>query len=183
MSALQFRRRTVVVGFELAELVRREDCGLDDGRQRITNVARHLHGGALDTEVAKFLGGDTHGAAQGFDRELAAIAEADQQDALRREFARRVKEEELALGPAKFFGADMTKQVLEGGGTVEVFLLEREQNGGRLLLRESGGSGDGKIHRFVPRGIIAMRAHPSTRGRPLLRAFDSQGFTCVFGKS
>jgi hypothetical protein len=29
-------------------------------------------------------------------------------------------------------------------------LLEGEQNGGRLLLREGGGSGDRKIHMFVP---------------------------------
>ena len=107
-------------------------------------------GGALDTEVTEFFGGDPHGAAQGFGGELVPFAQTDEQDALRREFARRVKEEDLALGSPKLFGTDVTEQVLEGGGPVKALLLEGEQNGGRLLLREGGGSGDRKIHMFVP---------------------------------
>jgi hypothetical protein len=53
-----------------------------------------------------------------------------------------------------------------------------------LLLRKGGGSGDRKVHMFIPPRIIAMGAGPSTlrRGGPSSRDFDSQGFARVFGK-
>ena len=57
-----------------------------------------------------------------------------------------MEKEDLSLGSPKFFGTDMTKQVPEGSGSINPFLLEREQNGGWLLLRKGRGSGDRKVH-------------------------------------